>query len=177
MANDSLLKYADEEDRAYGVAGMTIAMMLWDGEPFLASVNLDNPVGRSIEFTPSFGFSGNPRFMASLAWREHLKQFELISAMIMGNTICRSYVRRSTPLSSDISSALRSFISEEGRQVCSLEDDEIEIIYNKTRRYLDRVFTHSGVTALARNFADTLHHRRQLSAAEVFDILSALNRM
>lgn len=172
-----MLRYNDETDRAYGIAGMTIAMVLWDGEPFLASVGLDTPVGSSIEFTPAFGFSGNPRLMASLAWREYMKQFELTTAMVMSNAICRAYVLAQQQLDTDTANRLRDYIREEGRERYSLEDDEVDIVYNKTRRTLDRVFTHPGVSGLARNFALTLQQRRRLSASEVFDILSALNNM
>ena len=177
MADLSVLRYADEEDRSFGLAGMTIALVLWDGEPFLASLSIDKPVGESMEFTPAFGFCGNPRFSASLAWREMLKQFELSAAMIMGNAMCRAYIGSSQPLSSEAASALRSVISEEARDLCSLEDDEIDIVFNKTRRYLDRAFSHAGVSVIARDFANTLMQRRHLSAVEAFEILSSLNRM
>lgn len=172
-----MLRYIDENDRAYGIAGMTIAMVLWDGESYLASVGLDTPVGSSIEFTPAFGFCGNPRLMASLAWRENMKQFELTTAMVMSNAICRSYVLARTQLDANTSKQLHDYVREEGRDRYSLEDDEVDIVYNKTRRTLDRVFTHPGVLGLVRNFANTLQQRRRLSASEVLDILSALNNM
>lgn len=177
MLNYTALRYNDETDRAFGIAGMTIAMVLWDGEPYLASVSLDSPVGSSIEFTPAFGFNGNPRLMASLAWREHLKQFEMISAMIMGNTLCRSSVHDASPLSNEKQQALRALIVEEGHERCSLEDDEIDVLYNRILRNLDRAFTHPGVASLARNLAETLQRRRRLSASEVFEILAVLNNM
>lgn len=173
--NNSPLRYSDDTDRAYGVAGMSIAMVLWDGQPFLASVSIDSPIGESIRFTPAFGFSGNPRLMASFAWRQHIKEFELTTAMIMSNAICRSYVRHAAPLSDSMSKALREIIRTNGYESCQLDDDEIDLIYNKTRRYLDRVFSHSGVSAIAHNLAQTLQLRRNMSAAEVFDILSALD--
>ena len=173
----TFLKYIDEDDRAYGVAGMTIALVLWDGEPYLSAINIDNPVGSSVVFTPSFGFSGNPRMLASLAWREILRQFELTAAMIMGNAICRSYLGEGMSLNSDVNQNLRAIIHKEGMEICSLESDEIDIIYNKTLRYLDRVFTHAGVSGLARDLASALKQRRHLSASEVFEILSALNHM
>lgn len=173
----SALTYADETDRTYGMAGTAIALVLWDGEPMLAAVSLDNPAGSGIEFTPIFGFAGNPRLTASLAWRELIKQFELSSAMIMGNAMCRAYVGNSRPLSSATTAALRALIRDEGREVCQLEDDEIEMVYNKTFRYLDRVFTHGGVAQVARSFAEKLANKRRMTAAEVFDELSVLSRM
>lgn len=177
MNNKITLRYRDERDRAYGVAGMAVALVLWDGGPFLAAVSLDNPVGESVEFTPAFGFNGNPRMTASLAWREMIKQFELSTAMIMGNAMCRSYVVASRPLTGDERQALRETIVEEASAVCSLEEDEVDRMLGKTHRYLDRVFMHSGVTNLVHEFANSLKQRRRMTAMEVFEILSALNHM
>lgn len=177
MAEKLSLRYIDETDRSYGIAGMTIALALWDGEPYLASISIDRPVGESLKFTPAFGYSRNPRLMASLAWREHLKMFELTAAMIMGNAMCRAYVGDSTSLNTRTADDLRAVIREEGLEACALDSDETDLIFNKTQRYLGRVFTHSGVSALARSLATELRNRRNLSASEVFDILEALNNM
>ena len=177
MKDTSPLKYKDDSDRAYGLAGMAIAMMLWDGETYLASVSMDAPVGQSIEFTPAFGFTSNPRLSASLAWRENIKQFELSAAMIMANTICRQFVQHSQPLSRNASVALKEYLRNEGHETCALDDDEIDIIYNKTDRYLNRVFAHSGVSAVAHDFVTQLLQRRKLSSGEVLEILSILNRL
>lgn len=171
------LRYTDDSDRAYGVAGMTVSMVLFDGEPYLAAVSLDNPVGDSVEFTPAFGFSGNPRLTASLAWRELKGRFELTTAMLMGNAICRAYVGQSTAMPAEMSRQLRDIVRSEGRQTCSLDDDEIDIIYNRLHRYLDRVFTHSGVSTLTRRLAQLLMERRRLSAGEVIEFLQPLNSM
>lgn len=176
-SKSSPLKYTDDTDRTFGVAGMAIALVLWDGEPMLASINIDNPAGSSIQFSPAFGFAGNPRITASLAWRELLKQYELSTAMILGNAMCRSYVGLSRPVTSATTAALRAIIRDEGREVCQLDDDEIEMVYNKTYRYLDRVFSHAGVAHVARDFAGRLASRRSMTASEVFEALSALSRL
>ena len=175
--SDSYLRYTDDSDRAYGVAGMSVAMVLWEGEPYLASVSIDSPVGESIQFTPAFGFNGNPRMTASIAWREMQSRFELSAAMIMGNVMCRSYVQRSQPLSNNVAAQLRAIIRDEASEKCSLDSDEADLVYNKVYRYLDRVFTHSGVSSITAGLADTLMQRRTLTGGEIIEILSALNRM
>ena len=175
MDKDSL-QYADERDRSYGVAGMAVSLVLWDGESYLSAVSIDSPVGQSIEFTPAYGFSGNPRMMASLAWREMLKQFEMSTAMIMGNVMCRAYVGESRPVGVESRNLLRQYIGREGRELCSLEEDEIDTIFGKIYRNLDRVFQHPGVNNLVHDFARNLTARRRLSAFDVFEILGPLNR-
>ena len=174
MTRKGNLQYSDDTDRAYGVTGMTIALMLWNGDQYLAEINIDNPVGSGIQFTPAFGFSGNPRLTATLAWRELFHQFELSAAMIMGNAYCRSYVGKSTPVADEVIAELQDLLRAEGRETCDLEHDEVDIVYKKTHRYLDRVFTHVGVTSMARDFARELMVRRKLSAGEVSDLLSDL---
>ena len=176
MADYSSLRYKDESDRAYGIAGMVISLVVLDGEPYLASVNIDNPIGEAIDFTPAFGFMGNPRLSASLAWRELIKQFEFSTAMLMGNAMCRAYVSSSRPLSNETTSILKDIIRNEGRETYSLEEDETNIIYNRTHRYLERVFTHSGVVEMAHDFAAALLSKRNLSSGEVFEFLNAINR-
>ncbi|MCH5219208.1 MAG: hypothetical protein J1F20_01465 [Muribaculaceae bacterium] len=171
------IRYTDEKDRAYGVAGMALALVIWDGRSYLASLSLDNPVGDSVTFSPAFGFAGNPRLSASLAWGELLRQFEISTAMLVGNVMCRAYVYRSTSLAADTADSLRLMIRSHGHDSCSLDEDESDIVFNKTRRYLDRVFTHSGVAQIARHLADTLAANRSLTANEVLDILAPLDNL
>lgn len=175
MAQSSHLRYNDETDRAHGIAGMAIAMVLLDGEPYLASVNIDAPIGSAVGFTPAFGFSGNPRWAASLAWHELKKQFELTATMIVGNVFCRSYIGSSSTLTNDMIKELKEFLCQEGQESCDLDNDEVDMIYNRAHRYMDRVFTHPAVPMVARRFVSNLIERRSLSAGEVFDLLSDLS--
>ncbi|MDO4320780.1 MAG: hypothetical protein Q4C34_09425, partial [Bacteroidales bacterium] len=57
------------------------------------------------------------------------------------------------------------------------EDDEIDTLFNKNYRYYSRLFSHSGVLVVARDFATTLRMRRRLTAGEVFEQLSRLNSL
>lgn len=173
--DNSPLRYKDEEDRAYGLAGMTISMVVWDGEDMLVGVSLDNEPGQGLEVTPDFNFSGNPRMSARMAWQQLVKQFELSTAMLLGNAMCRAYVGAGHQLASSSASLLRALVRDEGRQVCQLDDDEITHIYDKTSRYLERLFSHSGVATMAHRFADDLRQHRRLTAAEALERLAALN--
>lgn len=177
MTGSANLGYTDEQDRSYGLAGMALALVLWDGESYLSSISLDSPVGYSLEFSPAFGFSGNPRMSATYAWREMVKQFEISVAMILGNVMSRSYIGRSQPMSDDDNVKLRAYLRREGSHACQLDEDETDLIYNKTRRYLDRAFTHSGVSLLIHDLVRSLTEKRRLSSAEIIDIFSELNRL
>lgn len=171
------LRYTDEHDRALGLAGMAISMVAWDGEHMLAAISIDNEPGDGLEVTPDFHFAGNPRLSARLAWQQMVKQTELSSAMVIGNAMCRWYVGRGRRLSSAVNATLRGLVRDEARSVCSLDDDETDRIFTRTTDYLDRLFSHSTVASVAMHFADTLQQRRRLTATEVLDELSALNRL
>ena len=53
------LKYKDEKDRAYGLGGMTVCMLLMDNEGFIDSVNLDAPADCGMVFSPDFYYVDN----------------------------------------------------------------------------------------------------------------------
>ena len=175
--DNSPLKYADETDRVLGLTGMTISMLVWDGEEYLTAVSLDNRPGEGLELSPDFHFAGNPRLSARLAWNSLVKHWELSSAMAICNVACRAYLRNNKRMSSSLNAALKALVRDEGRTICSLDDDEIDRIYAKTFDYADRIFSHAGVMQVARNFADSLSARRRLTAAEAFDLLSPLNNL
>lgn len=175
--DNSPLRYKDETDRAYGLTGMTISMMVWDGEEMLAGVNLDAPAGDGLEVTPDFHFAGNPRLSARLAWQQLVKQFELNTAMLLGNAACRARVGAGRQISAQANSLMRAMVRDEGKSLCSLDDDEIGHVYDKTMRYLDQIFSHDAVAGIARRFAADLQRMRRLSAAEALERLSALNRL
>lgn len=177
MDSNSPLKYSDETDRSFGLAGMAISMVVWDGEDMLSAVSLDNPMGEGMELAPEVRFSGNPNISPRTAWQQQVKRLELSAAMIMGNAMCRAHVNRRRAVSSKVNASLKALVRDEARSVCSLDDDEIEAIYNKTYSYLERLFTHDGVADLAREFARELCDKRRLSAAETLDRLRALNRL
>lgn len=174
---NSVLKYKDEDDRSMGLAGSAIALVIWDGEDKLSAVNLDSLPGEGIEMTPDFGFAGNPRLSARLAWQMMLKQFELTSAMVMGNIMCRSYVGQGRQPSSSARAALRAILRDEAISTCSLEDDEFDHMYGRLLDLQSQIFSHDEVASIARAFAGDLITRRRLSAAEVLDRLERLGKL
>ena len=52
--DNNILKYIDERDKSYGVAGMAIAVVAYDTEDMLASVSMDAEPGHTIEFGSEF---------------------------------------------------------------------------------------------------------------------------
>ena len=172
---NSRLRYTDEKDKSYGLAGMAISMVVLDGEEFLSGMSIDAPVGEGVELSQDFYFIGNPRFSAKIAWNEMLKHLQLSSGMVISNVMCRNYVQHRRKLSSELVESLKEFIREEAKENCSLDDDESDMLFEKSLRYFDRLFSYSRVHDIAHEFADTIVKQRQLSSREIIEQLSQLS--
>lgn len=167
------LKYTDETDRSLGVAGMAISLVACDCERLLASVSLEKDE-QEIQFAEEFFFAGNPRMSAKIAWNELLRQYQVAMGMMLGNIMCRSFAAGHTPDAAALR-AVHDILAEMGHTHCSLEDDEIESLFNKNYGYYSRLFNHGGVLVVARDFATALRMRRRMTAGEVVEHLARLN--
>jgi len=168
------LKYKDEADRSYGAAGMAIGLMVFDGEDMLSSITIDGDPNEMVAMSPDFYFAGNPGVSAKTAWNQMLKNYNLGIGMLMSNLLCRHLVHSRHGLPAELRDFLHSVAVDEGRDACCLEDDEIERLFEKNYSYLNRVFSHKGVQAVAHDFASVLVSRRSLSRLDVIEQLASL---
>lgn len=171
------LKYKDDTDRSYGATGMAIGLMVFDGEDMLASISIDGDPNEMVAMSPDFYFAGNPGVSAKSAWNQLLKNYNIGVGMLMANLLCRHLVGRRQQLPDEMRDFLHTLALEEGRDACSLEEDEIDRLFNKNLSYLNRVFTHRGVQSVAHDFAATLLSRRTLSRLDVLEQLEALRML
>jgi hypothetical protein len=170
------LKYTDEDDKCYGLTGMAISLIVWDAEELLASLELDGE-SKTIVLTPDFYFNGNPGVSAKLSWNHTLKHYQLATGMMISNVMCRRFIHQSKEIDKKLRNYMRDLIGEEGREACSLDEDEINQIFDKSYNYLYRLFNHRGVQELAQSFAAKLKERRTMTAAEVIEELGALSNL
>ncbi len=172
---NNALRYIDEKDKSYGIAGMAISLVACDCEEYISSVSLEADE-EPISFTSNFRFTGNPNLSAKSAWNEHLKQFQVVAGMLLANVMCRnSAVGRGFDKKALLS--IREIIKTLGSENCSLDEDEIDNIYNKSYRYYTEIFSHPSVATIARDFATTLRMKRRLSAGEILDELRQFNSL
>lgn len=172
------LGYKDEKDKCYGATGMAMGVVIFDGEELLSAVDLDAEPTDMVEFVEDFYFTGNPRISAKVAWNRLLHNFNLTMGVSMANILCRRLVMESqAELERETVDHLRQLAIEEGREACSLDDDEINSLFAKNFNYLHRVFSHRGVQSVAHEFAETLRRARRMSRAEVIEQLRALNML
>lgn len=176
-SNESL-KYADEIDKSFGLAGMAISLMAWDAEEWLEAIDLDAEPDSAMVMSGEFYLAHAPKVGAKAVWEQTLTRFRLTAAMLVANVACRELARRGhSRLDDSTDAALRRALTSEGAELCSLEDDEVSRIYGKALTYCVRLFSHSGVRQLAETLAASLRERRTLPAAEIFALLAPLGRM
>ncbi len=171
------LKYTDDSDKCYGVTGMAIGLVALDREELLESLSLDAEPGEAVKLTSEFYFSGNPRFSARHSWNHILQNFQLSTAMLIANMMCRCCVQRHGIINRELKNRMLTLVAEEGRSTCSLEDDEVNEIFEKSFDYFNQLFNHRGVQTIADDFANTLSHHRELSRGEVIEHLRALSML
>lgn len=174
---NSNLSYADITDRCYGVTGMAIALVVFDGEDKLVSIDIDREPRDLMELSEQSYFAGNPAFSAKNAWHQILSNFNLQMAMMMGNVMCRNIVLHRSEIDDDTRSSILSLLISEGSSSCSLEEDETTRLFNKNYTYLHRIFSHYGVQSIARDFAAELGRLHSMTRGDVIDKLRALSNL
>ncbi len=167
------LAYLNEDDKAYGLAGMAISLAALDAMDRVAMVSLDAD-GPMVSFSNEYYFAGSPSISPKTTWDNLLHNYYITSAMVLSNVMARSIVRLNSDVPEDVLSAVRHEIEEEGRETCSLEDDEIENIFNKTNSYMRRIFRNPRLHPAIGEFVRTLSRRRELSGMEILDELRSL---
>lgn len=167
------LQYLNEDDRAYGLAGMAISLAAFNAMDRVAEVTLDTD-GPMVTFSNEYYFSGSPSISPKATWHNLIQNFRITSAMAIANLLSRSVVRMKAEVPADLMETLRSTIITEGRESCSLEEDEIEEIYRNTLSYSRRIFNNPRLHPAIEEFARVLARRRTLSGREIAEELHML---
>ena len=169
MSSKATLRYIDDADRCYGLTGMAMGIVIWDCEELLAAIDLDADTDEMMEFTPQFYFAGNPRLSARLAWNQIVEHYRLSMGLMMANVLCRNYVHSHTQVLPETLRLMKEYLIEEGRDICSLDEDEVNVLFDKQLNYLHRLFSHPGVQRVATDFATDLSQRRRMTVGEVIE--------
>lgn len=168
------LAYQNEDDRAYGLAGMAVSLAALDAIDRVAGISLDAE-GPMVSFSHQYYFVASPSFSPKAAWDNLLQNFYITAAMALANVFSRSMVRLGREVPEEVLAAIRAEIDAEGRETCSLEDDEIAALYRKTFDYTHRIFANPRLRPAIRDFAATISRRRRLSGTDIRDELRDLH--
>ncbi len=172
--NDSSLRYSDERDKTYGIAGMAITIVALDGEKYLSGISLDAEPGEHIAMSYDYGMRGNPRISAKIIWEQAVNDLRLSTSMVLGNIACRRYVLGHRPLGSADTEVIRLAVRSEAGTHCELDNDEADRLFDGCLSYVLRIFRHPGIQEVAHSFCGRLAQRRSMSGAEVTELLSSL---
>lgn len=168
------LEYLNEDDRAYGLAGMAVSLAALDAVDNVVGVSLDAN-GPMVTFSNGFYFSQSPTYSPRASWNHLLHTLYITSAMVMSNVMARSIVRMHEDVPQELLDRIREEVAAEARDTCSLDDDEIDTLFDKTRVYMGRIFRNPRLHPAIDQFARTLSRKRTLSGNELIDELRALS--
>lgn len=171
------IKYADSADRAFGLCGMALALFIFDSEQYLDSLSLDAPADMGLGLSPDFFVAANQNLSAKDVWKFEFRNFQLVSAMVIGNLLSRSLTRRDSDVSSQVKNLLYSFLEKEGEDACGLDDSEVARLCDQTYSYLHRLFRHPSVNSTVKAMAQELETARTLTRDNVMHYLAPLNRL
>lgn len=172
-----IMKYRDELDKCYGVAGMALGLAVLDANDLFTAVTLDGEGPGCIQFTPEFFFAGNPRLSPRGAWKYILGHYRITVGLAVANALCRRMVLDNEWVDNQLRDQLFDIAFADGRDYCQLERDEVEPIFDEAFNSMVRLFGDSRVRRAMDTFADTLKQRRTLSHIDVSDILQQLKLM
>lgn len=175
MADKKIMKYRDELDKSYGVAGMALGLSVFDADDLFTAVTIDAEGPECIQFTPEFFFAGNPRLSPRGAWKYILGHYRISVGLAVANALCRRMVLDNSKVDDKLRDQLFNAAYDDGRDYCQLERDEVEPIFDEAFENLMRLFSDSRVRKAMDTFADALQQRRTLSHIDVNDILQQLN--
>ncbi len=168
------LAYMNEDDRCYGLAGMAVSLYKLGGLDRVASATIDTE-GPMVVFSHEYYYCGSPSLSPKAAWKNLVNNYYLTLGMVLGNVMARTIVRSSSEPAENLLDAIHTEAMAEGHDVCSLEDDEVERIFNSSVRQLKRLFSNPYVTPGVHELARTIARRRTMSGAELNETLYYLN--
>ena len=175
MTEKRLMKYRDDLDKSYGVAGMALGLSVLEADNLFTSITIDAEGQGCIQFTPEFFFAGNPRLSPRGSWKYILGHYRISVGLAVANALCRRMVLDNDKVDDKVRDELFTAAYEDGRDYCHLERDEVEPIFDEAFDNMTRLFSNSQVRKAMDAFADALQQRRTLSHIDVSDILQQMN--
>ena len=171
--NTLSLQYSNEDDRAYGLAGMAISLAALDAFDRIAEVSLDGEE-TMVEFSNEYYFPGNPSISPKSIWDNLVQNFHITASMVISNVLSRSLVRMHRDVPVELLGTIHDEILREGMESCGLEEDEIDALFNRTLSYSRRIFANPRLHPAINEFARIISTRRTLSGNELRDELRLL---
>lgn len=171
--NTISLEYSNEDDRAYGLAGMAISLAALDAIDRVAEISLDRR-DTMVEFSHEYYFTGSPSISPKSTWDNLVQNFHITASMVVSNIMSRAMVRMHRDIPVEILGEVHKEILREGQDSCGLEEDEIDALFNRTLSYSRRIFANPRLHPAINEFARIISRRRTLTGNEIRDELRLL---
>lgn len=167
------LSYSNEDDRAYGLAGMAISLAGLDAIDTVVDISLDAD-GPMVNFSQEYYYSLSPVVSPKSVWENLIRNFHITASMVVGNVLARSLVRLHEDLPKDVEREIFAEIEAEGEDTCGLEKDEIEAFYNRILTQHRRIFSNPRLHPAINRLAGIISRRRRLSGLELREEMTYL---
>lgn len=165
--------YSNEDDRAFGLAGMAISIASLDALDRITEIHLDAE-GPMIQFSNTYYYTSSPSLSPKAVWNNLLRNLHLTTAMVLGNVMARSLVRLGREADAEALEEVRGVVREEAVDVCSLDNEEADILFDKVLRHSRRLFYNPRLHPAVKELAGVISRRRRLSVLELADELEIL---
>lgn len=167
------LSYLNEDDRAYGLAGMMVALANLDAIDRVANVSLDAD-GPMVEFSHAYYFAGSPSISPKSTWDNLVSNFHITTSMVVGNILARSLVRLKEEAPEELMKEVLDVVEQEGKDACDLEKDEVDRLYQHVTSRAMRLFRNPRVHPAIDEFARIISRKRSFTGREIIDELHLL---
>ncbi|MCM1004886.1 MAG: hypothetical protein NC402_01160 [Prevotella sp.] len=170
----SVLAYRSEEDRSYGLAGMTLALATLDAIDNVVRVNMDSE-GPMVIFSNEFFWGSSQAASAKAHWHTLMRNFQITASLALANVLSRCLIRERGADPTSMLDALLPVIVAEGMEICSLEEDEVHRFYENALMQSRRTFGNPRLHPYVDRLAGVLAEKRTLSGREIAEELHALH--
>lgn len=164
----------DERLKSLGVAGMALALDVWEADELYSGVTLEAEGLACVEFTPQYYFSEAPSVSPKAAFRHEMKIFEMAMGLAISNTMSREVIGHGSRLSRSEREHLLDTFATEGRNELSLSDGETSRLFTKAFDFLDQIYSNSAVRQMVERISEVLIKERRLTALQLHDLLAPL---
>lgn len=167
------LKYSNEDDRAFGLAGMAISIASLDALDRVTEIFLDSE-GPMVEFSQDYYFSSSPAVSPKAVWNNLMTNLQLTTSLVLGNIMARSLIRVGVEAENEIFDEIRGLVREEGKDICALDEEEADALFDKMMRHSRKLFYNPRLQPAVKQLAGVISRRRRLSVLDLAEELELL---
>jgi hypothetical protein len=166
------IKYRNDNDKAYGVAGMALGLAVFDVSALSRGIDMDAVGFECLQFAPDFFFEGNPLMSAKDSWKHTYSHFQVIMGLSIANAMCRKMLLDHGSIDRKMRLLLLEAACNEGMLACQLEKEEVERLFDKYYSHLLSVFSNREIAQAVSEFATIIRQERTITRQDMEEFFS-----